>query len=177
MSGLNPSGLGSNKTFNNTEAESVNTGSAIIGAAEEVLTGPIGDSGDWVPVLTYKPAQSPITTTSTSYTRVESNDQSAFIPLNTVTQIANFVDVGLNIAGFASSDTVGEDVTISAGYDFNRLGNTEVAVTGTNPNRFESEIQSISDLSEGRTNIFMKVSGGEGSLESNHTTTVWGKKP
>jgi hypothetical protein len=63
---------------------------------------------------------------------------------------------------------------VSYGYGFERLESTEGSAEGTNPVKIESQIESITDRDESRTNIYMKASGGTARLEPNHTVTVWG---
>jgi len=165
----------SNELTADVNNSSTQTNSLTIGNGNTVSGGPVGDSGEWIPLVSYKPAQDWNSTTSTSYTRVENNSQSVFIPKNFISSISNIVDVGMSWAGYVKNDTSGTNTYVSYGYDFDRFGGTEEVLNGTGPWKMVSSIASLSGYGDARTNVYMKVSGGQGSLESNHTVTIWGK--
>lgn len=162
----------------NAQRETVAADTLQLGAAEPVTGGPLGDSGEWVPLAGYKVSDSSITTTNTgsSFVREEANTQSVFIPLSQLRDMTNVADVGLSWAAYIKgTEGTSETVTVRLGYKFEELPNTEVVADhDTSPEL--SDIASISGYSvNSRTNMFMKTSAGTGEVEANLTQYLWVK--
>jgi len=173
-------------TDRNAERETIGTDRLQVGSADVVTGGPLGDSGDWIPLAGYKIASSRIETTyreeNTSYEdsdfeRVGTPTQSAFIPLNQLTNITNVADVGLSWGRYVkgNEDTDSERVNVKMGYKFEDLPETEVS-SGHTVSSHSSAIASISEYNTySRTNMYMKTSTDTGYIEANLTQYLWVK--
>jgi hypothetical protein len=158
------------------EGPAISTKQAQIGSSTAVSGGPVGDSGEWYPIASFKPTDASLSTTSTSWTVVSDLAESVFLDTGKISDLTNISDVGISWAGYVENNTDNEDVSVRYRYSFTALTETVETRTGSGPKKVASQIERIDDIAaRDRTEIQMKVTGGTGSLEGNTSLLVWGK--
>ena len=172
----NPQRLPAPRTWavGNLESESVTTEQVQIGSGDPVTGGPYGDAGDWIVATAFKITSSTMETTSTTWTRVEGQGQTAYVPKSILTDAANVAEVGLSYGGYLKGDTDGETAYAAIGYEFSRLTQTEVSAS--HGGRFiTSPIQPITERGDSRTVFYMKTTSGRATIEPSIVQYLWVK--
>lgn len=174
---INPRKIGAKERAEYVGTKRSNATELTVGNASPVTGGPVGDSGEWVPLESGTFSALNASTTSTSFVQVHGNTDRFTMDVTMYSGLTNISEVAVSLhLRQLGNDTAGETTTGRIHTDVDGgLATTEITHTGTGGSFNLSSARATLSNNAHEMRVYWKVTGGTGDMQAAPHLVTWGK--